>query len=53
MVSKEGLKLIDKILTDIERNGIVTNTIVTDLQNLRPFAIEEEDLFKALKDFFC
>ena len=28
MVSKEGLKLIDKILTDIDRNGIVTNTIV-------------------------
>ena len=43
MVSKEGLKLIDKILTDIDRNGIVTNTIVADLQKLRPFAIEEED----------
>jgi hypothetical protein len=43
MVSIEGLKLIDKILADLDRNGIVTNTIVSDLQNLRPFAIQEED----------
>jgi len=43
MVSPEGLKLIDKVLKDIDRNGIVTNTIVADLQKLRPFAIEEED----------
>ena len=43
MVSIEGLKLIDKILADLDRNGIVTNTIVSDLQKLRPFAIQEED----------
>jgi len=43
MVSPEGLKLIDKILKDLDRNGIVTNTLVADLQKLRPFAIQEED----------
>ena len=43
MVSIEGLKLIDKILADLDRNGIVTNTIVSDLQKLCPFAIQEED----------
>jgi hypothetical protein len=43
MVSIEGLKLIDKVLADLDRNGIVTNTIVSDLQKLRPFAIQEED----------
>lgn len=43
MVNPEGLKLIDKILKDLERNGIVINTIVEDLKKLRPYAIEEED----------
>jgi hypothetical protein len=36
-------KLLDKIHRDILRNGIVINTIVEDLKELRTFAVEEED----------
>ena len=36
-------KLIDKIQRDLLRNGLVTNTLVEDLKQLRPFAIEEEN----------
>ena len=43
MESTEGLKLIDKIQKDLDRNGIIVNTIVEDLKSLRPYAIEEED----------
>lgn len=30
------------MIDDVENNGIITNTIVTDLQQLRPYSIEEE-----------
>ncbi|WP_459211892.1 hypothetical protein [Aquimarina rhabdastrellae] len=40
--NKKALKLIDKILADIDRVGIITNTLIEDLKTLRPFAIEEE-----------
>ncbi len=40
--NRKALKLIDKILADIDRVGIITNTIVEDLKTLRPYAIEEE-----------
>ena len=43
MVNTEGLKLIEKIQKDLDRNGIIINTIVEDLQKLRPIAIEEND----------
>jgi len=43
MESKEGLALIDKIQKDLERNGLIINTIIEDLKKLRPIAIEEED----------
>ena len=43
MESKEGLALIDKIQKDLERNGLIINTIVEDLKKLRPYAMEEED----------
>lgn len=43
MVNPAGLKLIDKVLKDLDRNGIVINTLIADLQNLRPFALEEQD----------
>lgn len=43
MVNTAGLKLIDKIQKDLERNGIIMNTLVEDLKKLRPYAIEEED----------
>lgn len=43
MESKEGLALIEKIQKDLDRNGLISNTIVEDLKKLRPYAIEEED----------
>lgn len=42
MESKKALKLIDKILGDLDHAGIVTNTLIEDLKTLRPYAIEEE-----------
>jgi len=36
-------KLLDKIQRDLMRNGIVVNTIVSDLKELRPYAVEEEN----------
>ncbi len=43
MVSPEATKLIKKIQGDIERNGLIINTIIEDLKALRPFAITEQD----------
>ncbi len=43
MVNPEALKLVDKILGDLERNGIIINTLIEDLKALRPYAIEEQD----------
>jgi len=34
-------KLLNKIQRDLMRNGIITNTIVKDLKELRPYAVEE------------
>lgn len=42
MKNPKALKLIDKIQRDLMRNGIIVNTIVEDLKQLRPFAVEEE-----------
>jgi hypothetical protein len=39
----KGQKLLDKIQRDLMRNGIVVNTVVEDLKELRPYAVEEED----------
>jgi len=39
----KGQKLLDKIQRDLMRNGLIINTIVDDLKELRPFAVEEED----------
>jgi hypothetical protein len=36
-------KLLNKIQRDLMRNGIITNTIVEDLKELRPYAVEEEN----------
>lgn len=43
MKNPKAQKLIDKIQRDLMRNGLITNTIVADLKQLRPFAIEEEN----------
>lgn len=36
-------KLLNKIQRDLMRNGIITNTIVEDLKELRPYAVEEQN----------
>lgn len=36
-------KLLNKIQRDLMRNGIITNTIVDDLKELRPYAVEEQN----------
>ncbi len=43
MNNPKAQKLLDKIQRDLMRNGIVVNTIVSDLKELRPYAVEEED----------
>ncbi len=43
MNNTKAQKLLDKIQRDLMRNGIVVNTIVSDLKELRPYAVEEED----------
>lgn len=35
-------KLIDKLISDVSRNGIIANTVVDDLKQLRPYTISEE-----------
>lgn len=43
MKNPKGQKLLDKIQRDLMRNGIIVNTVVEDLKELRPYAVEEED----------
>lgn len=43
MENPKAQKLLNKIQRDLMRNGIITNTIVEDLKNLRPFAVEENN----------
>ncbi|HET8838428.1 MAG TPA: hypothetical protein VFM82_05465 [Flavobacteriaceae bacterium] len=43
MKSPEAQKLLKKILDDLDHAGIITNTLVNDLQKLRPFAVEEKE----------
>lgn len=43
MKNPKAQKLLDKIHRDLLRNGIVINTIVEDLKELRPYAVEEDD----------
>jgi hypothetical protein len=39
----KGHKLLDKIQRNLMRNGIIINTIVEDLKELRPYAVEDEN----------
>jgi len=39
----KGLKLLNKIQRNLMRNGIIINTIVEDLKELRPYAVEDEN----------
>lgn len=43
MKNPKGQKLLDKIQRNLMRNGIIINTIVEDLKELRPFAVEGEN----------
>ena len=42
MENKKALKLIEKILTDLQNSGINTDTLITDLQELRGYALEAQ-----------
>lgn len=41
MTNKKAQKLIEKIADDLKRNGIITNTLIEDLKELRPYAVKE------------
>ena len=43
MENPKAQKLLNKIQRDLMRNGIITNTIVEDLKDLRPYAVEENN----------
>lgn len=42
MTDTNAQKLLQKIIDDLEHNGIITNTLVKDLKELRPYAVERE-----------
>lgn len=43
MEHQKAQKLLNKIQRDLNRNGIITNTIIEDLKELRPYAVEESN----------
>ena len=43
MKNPKGLKLLNNIQRNLMRNGIIINTIVEDLKELRPYAVEDEN----------
>lgn len=43
MKSTKALEIIEKMKNDLATSGIVVESIVEDLKQLRPIAIEEED----------
>lgn len=42
MENKKALKLIDKILIDLEKSGINTTTLIEDIAVLRSYALEQQ-----------
>ncbi len=40
--NKKAIKLIDKILEDLDKTGINTDTLIDDLKKLREYALEEQ-----------
>ncbi|MFI1743605.1 hypothetical protein [Thalassobellus sediminis] len=42
MENKKAIKLIDKILTNLDETGINTDTLIEDLKVLREFALEAQ-----------
>lgn len=43
MKNSKAQELIKKILEDLDHSGIITNTLIQDLQTLRPYAVEESE----------
>lgn len=43
MKNPKGQKLLNKIQRNLMRDGIIINTIVEDLKELRPYAVEDEN----------
>lgn len=39
----KALKLLNKMQRDLMRNGLILNTLVEDLKELRPYAVEENN----------
>lgn len=42
MENKAALKLIDKIINDLDKTGINTDVLISDIKKLRAFALEEQ-----------
>ena len=42
MENKAANKLIDKILVNLDKSGINTNTLIEDIKELRAYALEEQ-----------
>ncbi|MBQ4819494.1 hypothetical protein [Aquimarina sp. MMG016] len=42
MENKKAIKLIEKIVTNLEKSGINTDSLIDNLKELRTFALEEE-----------
>ncbi len=42
MENKKAIKLIDKILEDLDKTGINTETLIDDIKELRTYALEEQ-----------
>ncbi len=49
MESKKALKLVDKIITDLNHAGIILNTLVEDLKELREYARAQHNSPLAVK----
>lgn len=43
MKNPKGQKLLNKIQRNLMRDGIIIDTIVEDLKELRPYAVEDEN----------
>ncbi|WP_034044146.1 hypothetical protein [Wocania ichthyoenteri] len=42
MENKKAIKLIDKILENLDKTGINTDTLIDDIKELREYALEEQ-----------
>ncbi len=42
MENKKAIKLIDKILNNLDKTGINTDTLIEDIKALREYALEEQ-----------